>query len=508
MTNYSKYSHFLKDLADKKQSLALDGKTGKAAKKAATQDKDEAGRASKKRKREGLAPKKAPPAPGTASATGATAKPTTAQPANSSDHGPSSGLSQNANGSEHNGRRAREEFVSETLKSAVDGQASAPLEGTNPGEAPQPSNPTAGQPILEDTEMANRSDEYDDSDDELEGETAGETAYLRQLKTLYAQHSDKATQQALLAVLEKLSEESNARQGQGGKNKRRTGRDSPWDQDEDYHCTDGPRRRGERRTALSGYTRLILGQLLGVKNAKSLLPHGPPPEVAAPTAAAFHIKWNESERSEFNAIAARIVALQVVKDYPSLCELDKMHDIATMHIKYLRARYRRQTNPEYIAKEPQRLRAASANTRKRTLYTQRLRVIDAVPALRRHGRLFETLGLEGTSSDEEDRNNRGVYLIKRKKQLARPVEDLKRQVDQVFKILFKGPGTKGNQVRTRVESNLISTRRFRVKGLPLSCMNPTWLASLTDIQKQMYEFRDMEYQFTFPMEMLKSPETW
>ncbi|KAG8789101.1 hypothetical protein FRC12_013877 [Ceratobasidium sp. 428] len=505
MTKHSKYSHFLKDMADRKESSALDGKTGKAAKKATAQDKDEAGRASKKRKREGLAPKKTTPAPGTTSVPDAPAKSTTAQPTNSSDHGPSSALSQNANGSQHKGRKAREEFVAETLKSAAASQGSAPLPKTNTEEIPQPSDHAGAQPSSEDTEMANRSDEYD-SDDELEDEAPGETAYLRQLKTLYAQQSDKATQQALLAVLEKLSEESNARGGK--KNKHRTGQDSPWDQDEEYHCTDGPRHRGERRTALSGYTRVILGQLLGVKDAKSPLPHGPPPEVAAPTAAAFHIKWNESERSEFNAIAARIVALQVVGDYPSLCDLDEMHDMATMHIKYLRARYRRQTNPEYIAKEPQRLRAASANTRKRTLYAQRLRVIDAVPALRRHGRLFETLGLEGTSSDEEDRHNRGIYLIKRRKQLARPVEDLKRQIDQVFRILFKGPGTKGNQVRTRVESNLISTRRFRVKGLPLSCMNPAWLASLTDIQKQMYEFRDMEYQFTFPMEMLKSPEAW
>ncbi|KAG8721932.1 hypothetical protein FRC09_007107 [Ceratobasidium sp. 395] len=424
-----------------------------------------------RRKRDGPAPKKATPAPKPTSAPDTTAKSTTAQPTNSSDHGPSSGLSQNVNGSEHTGRRAREEFVSETLKSAVASQGPAPPAGANPGETSQPSDPTGAQPSAEDTEMADLSDQYD-SDDELEGETSGETAYLRQLKILYAQHSDKATQQALLAVLEKLSEESNARRGRGERDKRRTGRDSPWDQDEEYHCTDGPRHRGERRTALSGYTRVILGQLLGVKNAKCPLPHGPPPEVAAPTAANFYIKWNESEKLEFNAIAARIVALQVVGDYPSLCELDEMHDMATMHIKYLRARYRRQTNPEYIAKEPQRLRAASANTRKRTLYAQRLRVIDAVPALRRHGRLFETLGLEGTSSDEEDPNNCGVYLIKQRKQLARPVEDLKRQVDQTRGVHF------------------------------------AWLASLTDIQKQMYEFWDMEYQFTFPMEMLKSPEAW
>ena len=92
-----------------------------------------------------------------------------------------------------------------------------------------------------------------------------------------------------------------------------------------------------------------------------------PAEVAAPTASAFYVRWNESENSEFNQIAARIVARRVVSDYPKLGHLGFVQQMATTHLKYLRARYRRQTNPAYIAKEPERLRSSSAATRKRTV---------------------------------------------------------------------------------------------------------------------------------------------
>ncbi|KAG8791222.1 hypothetical protein FRC12_009844 [Ceratobasidium sp. 428] len=520
--NDSRYSKLLHDLASQ-QPPALD--KGKAATKApkkaqaAARVKAEAeeGRASKKRKRgpaarqDGIPASKDPnPALAGTKDAAATSTPSAAQSVNSSGPGLSSGLAQNVNGSKQTGRKGQEELVSQLLNSATAGQgASSSTTGQGPPPAtPQSSDLPGAQTSDEDTEMADQSDQSDSEDDFGGDETPQEAAYLKRLKDLYATQSDTATQQALLAVLEELSQESNRKQGQGKRGRPRGGSDTPWDQSDDYYCSDGPRRREKQRVALSGYVRLILGQLLGVKDAKTPLPHGPPPEVAAPTATAYHIKWNESEKSEFNSIAARIVALQVVADYPSLCELNDMHDMVTMHIKYLRARYRRQTIPDYIAKEPQRLRAASAAVRKRTLYEHRLRIINAIPALARHGRLFETLGLEGTSSDEEDPARRGIYLIKRRKPLSRQVNHLKNQVDQAFSIQFKGPGSRGNRDRKRVESNLVSTRRFRVKGLPLSCMDPAWLATLTEVQKGLFEFRDMKYDFAFAEEFLQPPEGW
>ncbi|KAG8732658.1 hypothetical protein FRC10_000778 [Ceratobasidium sp. 414] len=437
--NSSRYSHYLQNLADK-QAAALD------------EDEVAAGRSLKKRKRSAAEPPRRQGG-GASASNKATSVPATAaasaapQYMGPSEPGPSSGLSQNANGSEHIGHKARAEFVSKMLKSAAAVQG-APLPRPSHEKAPQAADV---QPHLEDTEMADQSG----SDDDLEGETPRETAYLRRLKHLYARQLDATTQQALLAALETLSRESKSNHG-----KRRSSQDSSWDQNEEYLCTDGPRHREKQRVALSGYIRLILGQLLKVKDAKSPLPHGPPPEIAAPTAAGFYIKWDESEKSEFNATAARIVALQVVADYPSLCELDEIHDMVTLHTKYLS----------------------------------------------RHGRLIETLGLEGTSSDEEDATRRGVYIIKRRRQLSPQVNHLKGQLDLAYSIHFKGPGSKGNQLRKRVDKDLSSNRRLRVIGLPLSCMNPTWLSTLTDIQKDMYEFRDVQYDFTFPQELLQCPE--
>ncbi|KAG8716799.1 hypothetical protein FRC08_008778 [Ceratobasidium sp. 394] len=471
--NSSRYSHYLRELTDK-QAAVLD--EGEAT----------AGRSLKKRKR-GIAVPSRRQGGGASASNEATSAPTAAAapaaPQHAGSPGPSSGLSQNTNGSEQTGPKARAEFVSKTLNSAV---------------AAQGAEPADTQLDLSDTEMADRSGSDDDN---FEDETPKETTYLKRLKHLYARQADTTTQQALLAALETLSQEPKTNRG-----KRRPKQEESWDQDEDYLCTDSPRHREKQRVALSGYIRLILGQRLKLKDAKSPLPHRPPPEIAAPTTAGFYIKWNESEKSEFNAIAARIVALQVVADYPSLCDLDEIHDMVTLHIKYLRARYRRQTNPVYIAKESQRLRSASAGTRKRTLYNHRLAIINAIPVLARHGRLIETLGLEGTSSDEEDSTRPGVYIIKRRKELSPQLNHMKGQLDLAYSIHFKGPGSKGNQVRKRVEKGLVSNRRFQVEGLPLSCMNPSWLSTLSTLRKDMYHFCDVQYDFTFPEELLQSPE--
>ncbi|KAG9090532.1 hypothetical protein FS749_000475 [Ceratobasidium sp. UAMH 11750] len=231
------------------------------------------------------------------------------QAANTSNHattttpGPSSGLSGNINGSEITGRKARDEFVSRTLDLAAGG-----VEGTSNSDAPQAPVFAPEGSDDEDEEMVERSD----SDDEARGETPTEVAYLSGLKKLYSKQPDKAMQKAILTLLEQLSCEAEQECRPGKQKKRGANPNTPWDQNDRYVCTDSPQRREEQRVALSGYIRLVLGELLKLKDNKCPLPHGPPPEVAAPTAAAFYVKWSESEKSEFNAIAARIVARQVV----------------------------------------------------------------------------------------------------------------------------------------------------------------------------------------------------
>jgi hypothetical protein len=42
-----------------------------------------------------------------------------------------------------------------------------------------------------------------------------------------------------------------------------------------------------------------------------------------------------------------------------------------------------------------------------------------------HARLIETLGIDGTSSDEEAPDRKGVFLIKRRRQIDESVHHLK-----------------------------------------------------------------------------------
>ncbi|KAG8776032.1 hypothetical protein FRC12_001129 [Ceratobasidium sp. 428] len=504
----SKYAQMIQEIADKKaqENHQLD------------EEEVAANRTLKRKRISAKVPRQKLAAPQPSNSPAATSSGSAAPQA-----GPASSPSQNVNGSEKAGRKARDEFVSNTISTASKGRPSgasntpqqhaansqhaAPAvagqtthaqakggdEGAN-GQQPPAPNAT---PEDDDVEMEN------DSSDEAEA--AGE-AELERLRELYKSQPTQAMKSALRTMLDDFSDaEAERNITQPTKRRKRAYRpDSNWVQDDDYNCTDGPRKRDEHRVILSGYIRVVVGELLKIpKDGK--LPPGPGPEVAAPTVTAFYFRWEESEKSEFNAIAARIVASQIVKEWPTLFELDEVFDMVTGHFKYLRTCYRRQNVPEVIAKEAKRHLEANRTTRKHTLYNHRLRIIKTIPSLRRHGRLFETLGIDGTSSDEES-PRKGVYIVRRKKQLSSKVTGLKRHVDQAFAIQFKGEGTKGNQLRRRIDSEEhFSTRKFRVKGLPISCMDPAWLATLTDVQKEMYEFNDHEYEFEFPVEFLDEP---
>lgn len=100
------------------------------------------------------------------------------------------------------------------------------------------------------------------------------------------------------------------------------------------------------------------------------LPPSAPPEIAAPTPNSFFLRWNETEKSQFNSTAARIVMDQVVEDWPGIFNyitFDDIFHMVSMHIKYLCRCYRLQTDLQAISKEEMRRRRCSADTRKRTV---------------------------------------------------------------------------------------------------------------------------------------------
>lgn len=119
-----------------------------------------------------------------------------------------------------------------------------------------------------------------------------------------------------------------------------------------------------------GYIRYLMYDKLGREGPSDPLPPSPPPEIAAPTPRAFFIRWEESENSLFNQTAARIIADQVVTDWPGIqgsTAFPKLQTMVTMHIKYLQTCWTRQNDPEAESKEARRLRRCRADTRKRTV---------------------------------------------------------------------------------------------------------------------------------------------
>ncbi|KAG8688362.1 hypothetical protein FRC11_005567 [Ceratobasidium sp. 423] len=228
-----------------------------------------------------------------------------------------------------------------------------------------------------------------------------------------------------------------------------------WDQEKGDTRTAGPKVRDSAHVALLGFIRKIILHLQGRKSAKDPLPDGPPENIKAPTSDEFYIAWNEAYNSLFNAMACSIVVDKVIESWEGLLsedERDYVFDMVAGHFKYLITTYRRQqlgeTNPAKVRRRRHcsaDRRHCSADRRKRTLFKQRMYVIDMIPALKVHRRLFLDLGVEGTSSDEEDTNKRGVYLVKQRTELSPYMNDLKRMLDMAYLVLVKGPGSKGSQ---------------------------------------------------------------
>ncbi|KAG8694526.1 hypothetical protein FRC08_008421 [Ceratobasidium sp. 394] len=280
-----------------------------------------------------------------------------------------------------------------------------------------------------------------------------------------------------------------------------------WQQKAVYERPAGRWKRDPTRLLILGYIRQAILSLLGRKNRKELLPDGRPDNIAAPSESMFYVKWTESEKSDFNRVAASIVTSKVMKDWPDLCpeeDRDAINDMAVQHIRYLIKLFKRQRLPQNDSKELSRRLHCSADTRMRTLFKQRLKTVSTIKGLEAHRQLIVELGIQGTSSDEEDSKNPGQYLTKQRKELSNQVCELKSKIDLVYKQHYKLIGSKGSQVRKRIPSGKVSTRRFQIKNLPRSIMSLKWLSTLTETQIALFEFNDYNYDFSFPDELLGS----
>ncbi|KAG9124598.1 hypothetical protein FRC07_010993 [Ceratobasidium sp. 392] len=280
-----------------------------------------------------------------------------------------------------------------------------------------------------------------------------------------------------------------------------------WDQGIPSTEAAGRQPRLARRVLIQKEIRLALVGLLKLDTTKPKPPLPlPAAEIRFPTAENFGIRWEEKERSMFNLLAAKLVVEHVCRTWKhaqlTQAEKEELPAMAREHIRYMCRIHLDALKPDAQATKKIQLKNASAASRRQTLYESRLKVLDRFPELMKHRNLFIRLGLQGTSSDEEDPNQPKVYLIKRIKELSTRVQILKSKIDKVYILWLKGAGTKGSQMHCRVSSDKVSERLIKVEGLPVTCLNRAWFRSLSAPEREFYCFEAHVYDYSFPDELL------
>ncbi|KAG8726804.1 hypothetical protein FRC11_014465, partial [Ceratobasidium sp. 423] len=264
-----------------------------------------------------------------------------------------------------------------------------------------------------------------------------------------------------------------------------------WDQDIQYNAPAGRRRRAERRVLIMGLIRETIFWLLSHSSVHDPLLPPPPSGLRVPTALNF---------------AADVVAQMITTEQPGMLSSDEVVELPSMvskHIKYLCQCYKDQNRDDAEDFNAQRLNRCGAGTRKRQLFAMHLQVLDMFPSsLGKHRHLITHLGVDGTSSDEEEPRGSGIYKIKNKPQLSSKVTLLKRDLDHMYQLYFKGLGTKGSQVHRWIPSSTNSTRPFLIQGLPLSCISRAWYQGLEPAEKEFYQFSPHAYDFSFLTSLL------
>ncbi|KEP46255.1 putative transmembrane protein, partial [Rhizoctonia solani 123E] len=217
-----------------------------------------------------------------------------------------------------------------------------------------------------------------------------------------------------------------------------------WDQTvEDTRVVEVQKREVARKV-VQGYIRITISNLLGRSSIKDRLPPGPPDNIMEPTLQEFYFNWLESVDGEFNSLACELIVQKLLEDWPALFTTENRKDLRKMvrsHVKYLIKTYARQQAGREDPAECARLLSASANRRRHTTFRQRLAVVEQVPDLQKHKTLLCELGVDGTSSDEEDPDHPGLYQVKRITALGAEVREIKRKLDESYDVLESNQGS-------------------------------------------------------------------
>ncbi|KAG8779701.1 hypothetical protein FRC12_023932 [Ceratobasidium sp. 428] len=285
-----------------------------------------------------------------------------------------------------------------------------------------------------------------------------------------------------------------------------------WDQTVPCTIPAGRKSRTKPRVRLTRFVRKTLLTLLNRPTRTSPLPPLPADDVRYPTLDKYSIRFDQSETSIFNQMAANIAALKIRRDYPGKLTksmADGIADMVTSHIRYLCRCYKSELKDDANELRAVRLKRASANSRAHTLYESRLKIIDRFPnELGKHRALIVHLGIEGTSSDEEEPGppEQRSYRVKRRVELSSKVKKLKNKLDMAYNIWYKGRGSKGSPMHLRRPSDKLSDRPFMIEGLPITCISRSWYRSLSKPKRGFYQFVPHDYDFSFPDELLRRPD--
>ncbi|KAG9125538.1 hypothetical protein FRC07_007212 [Ceratobasidium sp. 392] len=399
---------------------------------------------------------------------------------------------------------------------------------SNPSQPPKPSSqpsnsplshipqPAAGQPSSGRRQNVMDTDsDADDEDEDFGVNMGGDNAGNVDLQKIFSMMTKMAQQQKAIAKSLKNNQQTDTGNMETEEPREKPRRVSPpkprevkdWDQSVPCSTPAGRQPREARRAELLRIVRKAIAELVGHTDKKKPFPPSPPTNVRFPTQQKFFIRWEETEKSTFNRLAAGIAFDYIKEKWAdekfTEAEIANLALMVPEHIRYLCRTVKKSSRLDAAERKKADLKRASAASRRKTIYESRLKVVDSFPeSLGKFRQLLVQIGVDGTSSDEEDPERKGVYLIRRRPELSTKVQVLKSQFDKAYVLYIKGPGTRGSQIHIRESSNIESTRRYTAEGLPVSCLSRHWYKTLSAPEREFYGFVDYEYDFIFPKNFL------
>ncbi|KAE9385911.1 hypothetical protein BT96DRAFT_738057, partial [Gymnopus androsaceus JB14] len=163
-------------------------------------------------------------------------------------------------------------------------------------------------------------------------------------------------------------------------------------------------------------------------------------------------------------------------------EIDRIQKAFLSHIRYLHSLHLKSTRSRQA--QDAKARRSVVDGRKRGTYNSRARVIKEFAALRKFEQTWNTLGVDGTSSDEEiSRGGQRQYIIHNLEWRSQEFTGFCRKLDVLHlskrktKVDAYGNITfgRGASPRQRLElGNYTKTKRTPIVGLPINCYDELW----------------------------------